>query len=50
MQDKDTNISQNTDSYLKYVNDWEQKIGSFLEFDIERTKGWKVLLLVFLSG
>ncbi|MDA3939760.1 MAG: Asp-tRNA(Asn)/Glu-tRNA(Gln) amidotransferase subunit GatA [Spirochaetia bacterium] len=43
MQDKDTNISQNTDSYLKYVNDWEQKIGSFLEFDIERTKGFSKL-------
>lgn len=31
-------FSSNSDSYLKYVDDWEDKIGSFLEFDIERTK------------
>ncbi|MCK5154163.1 MAG: Asp-tRNA(Asn)/Glu-tRNA(Gln) amidotransferase subunit GatA [Spirochaetales bacterium] len=33
MQGKD-----NKESYLKYVSKWEDKIGSFLEFDIERTR------------
>ncbi|MEA1910134.1 MAG: Asp-tRNA(Asn)/Glu-tRNA(Gln) amidotransferase subunit GatA [Spirochaetota bacterium] len=32
-------IKENIDSYLKYVNDWEEKTSSFLEFDINRTKG-----------
>ncbi|RKX86665.1 MAG: Asp-tRNA(Asn)/Glu-tRNA(Gln) amidotransferase subunit GatA [Spirochaetes bacterium] len=32
-------IKENLDSYLKYVSNWEEKIGSFLEFDISRTKG-----------
>ena len=51
MQDKEKNISNKTDNawsnifsgnseaYLKYVDEWEDKIGSFLEFDIDRTKG-----------
>lgn len=51
MQGKDNNVSTKTDSawsnifsgdselYLKYVDEWEEKVGSFLEFDIERTKG-----------
>ncbi len=50
MQGKDNNISSkkgssrsnffsgDSKSYLKYVDEWEEKIGSFLEFDIERTK------------
>jgi len=50
MQDKENNVSNKTDSawsnifsvdsesYLKYVDEWEEKIGSFLEFDINRTK------------
>jgi len=32
-------IKENLDSYLKYVDDWEKKIGSFLEFDIDRANG-----------
>ncbi len=36
-------IKENLDSYLKYVNTWEDKIGSFLEFDIDRTTGFSSL-------
>ena len=32
-------LSDLKESYLKYVEDWEQKIGSFIEFDIDRTPG-----------
>jgi aspartyl-tRNA(Asn)/glutamyl-tRNA(Gln) amidotransferase subunit A len=31
-------FTDKTDLYLKYVNDWEEKIGSFLDFDIKRTR------------
>jgi len=31
-------LSENKASYLEYVDGWEKKIGSFLEFDIERTR------------
>ncbi|RLD33031.1 MAG: Asp-tRNA(Asn)/Glu-tRNA(Gln) amidotransferase subunit GatA [Bacteroidetes bacterium] len=31
-------FSGDSESYLKYADEWEEKIGSFLEFDIERTK------------
>lgn len=33
-------LSRDSESYLKYVGDWENNIGSFLEFDIERTSGF----------
>ena len=29
-------LSESRDPYLKYVEDWEEKIGSFIEFDIDR--------------
>ncbi len=32
-------LSESRDAYLKYVGDWEEKIGSFIEFDIDRISG-----------
>ncbi len=29
-------LSESRESWLKYVEDWEEKIGSFIEFDIDR--------------